>query len=99
MWQRQCNLNDFHFVCILGGVQKRNRETPVFGFTEESVLLPGRHGGSGNIIYGNGVFERQYSALVAMHYRHICHLSYCTSTIHLDIHVCSTHQSCHRAGR
>ena len=99
MWQRQGTLNDFHFVCILGGVQKRNRETPVFGLTEESVLLPGRHGGSGSIIYGNGVFERQVVALVETHYHNICHLTCCTSAIHLDNHVCSTHQSGHRAGR
>ena len=70
----------------------------MFGLTEESILHPGRHGGSGNIIYGIGVL-RQFRAMVAMHYHHICHLSYCTATIPLDIHVCSTHQSRHRAGR
>jgi hypothetical protein len=47
----------------------------VFGLTEESVLLSGRHGGSGNIIYGNGVFEQQYAAFVATHYHNIFHLS------------------------
>ena len=71
----------------------------MFGLTEESDLLPGRHGGSGNVIGGITVFERHFPALVAVYYPHICHLSYCTSTIHLDIHVCSTHQSRHRDGR
>ena len=71
----------------------------MFGLTQESILLPGRHGGSGNIIYGIGVFEGPFFSLVAVHYHHICHLSYCTSAINLDIHVRSTHQSRHRAGR
>lgn len=92
-------LNEFHFVCILGGIKKNNRETTVFGLTEESVLLPGRHGGSGNIIFGIDVFDRQFAALVAVHCPHICHLTYSTSTILLDFRVCSTHQSRHRAGR
>jgi len=69
----------------------------VFGLTEESILLPGRHGGSGNINVGIGVL-RQLGGLVAMQYLHICHLSYSTATINLDIHVCSTHQSRQRAG-
>ena len=71
----------------------------MFGLTEESDVLPGRHGGSGNFIDRIGVFERHFAALVAVYYLHVCHHSYCSSTINLDIHVCSTHQSRHRAGR
>ena len=46
----------------------------MFGLTEESILLPGRHGGSCNIIYGTGVL-RQHGALVAVYYNNICHLN------------------------
>lgn len=101
--QRQGNpsrtFNGSHFLYISGGIQNNNRETSVFGLTEKSVLLPGHQSGIGNSIYGNGVFKRRNTALVAVHSLHICHLYYRTSSIHLDIHVCSTDQSRYRAGR
>jgi hypothetical protein len=66
--------NEFHFVCILGGIQKNNRQTPSFAFTEESVLLPGLHVGSGSIIFYIDVIDRQFASLVAGHYPRIYHL-------------------------